>query len=158
MFFSCGNEGDAPVTFIEGTYLAKYQPEEGNPVYSTFMTFSKSGNVSIETFLTPIGFEELCLIAYSEGVYSIKGDEFSILFASFFGIDTSSFDVFEGCVPKNQLVNVLNTSNSTQKGSFIMDDKTNSFLLGYSCSETLGFISICDGSQTYSKVEASHYD
>lgn len=153
VLFSCDKEDDNPSIYLEGTYMSEYESSGDNPIYSSVMTFTGSGNVLIETFVTPIDSEESCLTAYREGTYSLRGEEFSISLTSSFGPDPAAFDISEGCVSKEQLVNNLNPSNPTEKGTLVLDDANDSFLLGYACNDMLGFMSNCVGAQTYTKVE-----
>jgi len=151
--FSCDKDDDNPAIFLEGTYESEFEFAEGNPVYSSEMTFTGSGNVFIESFVTRVDSEERCLTSYSEGTYSLRGEKFSLTLTSSFGPDPAAFDISEGCVPKEQLVSNLNTTNPTQNGTLILDDVNDSFLLGYACNDMLGLMSNCVGPQTYTKVE-----
>ncbi|MEB2774682.1 hypothetical protein SYJ56_05160 [Algoriphagus sp. D3-2-R+10] len=153
ILISCDKEDDNPAIYLEGTYESEFASSEGNPVYSSEMIFTAAGNVLIETFVTPVDSELRCLRGYSEGTYSLRGEEFSLSLTSSFGPDPATYDIPEGCVSRDLLVNNLNPANPTQKGTLVLDDANNSFLLGYACNDMLGVMSNCVGPQTYIKVD-----
>ena len=151
--YSCKKEDNVPSVFLEGTYQTQLESSEGNPVYSSEITFSRSGNVLIEHFITPANSELRCLRGYSEGTYSLKGEDFTFSFTSSLGPDPATFDISDGCVPKDQLVSNLNPTNPTQTGTLVLSDSHDSFLLEYTCNDMLGGMNNCIGAQVFTMVE-----
>ena len=153
VLFSCQKEDDVPSIFLEGTYQSELEFTEGNPVYSSKMIFTGSGNVRIEHFVIPIDSQESCLRGYSEGTYVLQGEKFILSLSTSFGQDPAAFDISGGCVPKEQLVNNLNPTNRTQTGILVLDNENDSFLFSYTCNDVLGYMINCVGPQTYTKVD-----
>lgn len=149
--FSCDKDEEIPVTYFDGAYENVRETPPDTPIHARVMTFTKSGNLLIEEFVTPVGAGERCLTSYSEGTYSLRGEEFTVTLTSSFGADPSI--VFSlGCIPKEELVSILNSNNKLEEGSLVFNNNKESFLLGYPCNDTFGPMSNCIGPQTYTKV------
>jgi len=93
------------------------------------------------------------LTSYSEGTYSLLGEKFTLTIRTSFGPDPAAFDIAVGCTPKDQLINNFDPDYSVQKGTLVLDNAKDSFVLGYPCNDMLGSMSLCLGALTYVKVE-----
>ncbi|WP_103925163.1 hypothetical protein [Algoriphagus boritolerans] len=151
-FFSCDKENDTPALFFEGTYQLSRSDEAERPYFFKVMTFSMAGEVLIENFVLGVDSDEPCLQSYDEGTYRLVGEAFKLTLSSSFGPDPAAFEITQGCVPKESLVNTLNTGNMERNGRLIFGDSKESFSLAYECKDMLNTNSICLGPQTYEKI------
>ena len=111
------------------------------------------GEVLIENFVLGVGSDEPCLQSYEEGNYRLEGEDFNLMLTSSFRPDPAAFDITEGCVPKESLVNTLNTGNVEINGRLIFGDSKGSFSFAYECTNLPNANSICLGPQTYEKID-----
>ena len=151
--FSCDKEDENPSTFFEGIYENTRSEDLEKPYYTEVMTFTKSGKVLIENFVYMVNAEEPCLQAYSEGSYRLNGEEFKLTLTSLYGPDPAAFDISEGCIPKENLVNNLNPDYTVRNGILIFGESRESFSLQFPCNDMPNANSICLGASTFEKVD-----
>jgi len=148
---SCDKEEDT--LFLEGSYenMSVTSPED--PSYSREMTFSKTGDLLIEYFVTPVGSEESCLQAYSEGTYILQGENFTMYLSASFGPDPAAFYEPGSCIPRDELVNSLDSNPISLSGTLVWQQSNNAFTVTYPCNDMIGGLRNCIGPQTYTKVD-----
>ena len=154
-FSSCGQDKDDenPSGLLEGTYTFEKQFTDDGPVYSESVIFKANRGILIEYYIVPINSTERCLRGYSEGVYSLQGEEFTLTLSSSFGPDPVSYNFSDGCIAKEDLVYNLNPDFKVRMGSLIMDNSNESFVLSYPCNDVIGSMANCIGAQTYFKQD-----
>jgi len=150
--FSCDKEED-PSLFFEGSYEGTLVTSQDDPSYSRVMTFSKTGDLLIEHFVTPVDSEQSCLYAYSEGTYVLQGENFTINLSASFGPDPAAFYGSGSCIPKDELVDNLGPNHRSQSGTLVWGESKNAFTVTYPCNDTTGGLGNCVGPQTYSKLD-----
>ena len=123
------------------------------PLYTKEMTFAKMGKVSIENFVYAVNSDEPCLQGYSEATYRLIGEDFKVSLSSSFGPDPAAFDISEGCIPKDDLVNNLNPAYSVSNGVLVFGESGEDFSLQYECNDMPNTNSICVGAITFTKVD-----
>ncbi len=151
--FSCDKEDDNPAIFFEGAYENSLSIDADKPYYFEIMTFTKAGRVMIENFVIGVESDEPCLQSYSEGTYQLIGEDFKLTLTSSFGPDPAAFDITEGCIAKEDLVNNLNPDFVVSNGVLIFGDSKEDFALQYECNDMLNSISICLGARTFEKID-----
>ncbi|MCE7056284.1 hypothetical protein LZF95_16500 [Algoriphagus sp. AGSA1] len=153
LFFSCKKEDDLPEIYLEGVYENTRLSNVDPPRYLQVlvMTFSRSGNVLIENFVTPADTEERCLSSYNEGTYSLRGEVFKMVLTSAFGPDPS-IELSGDCFRKDQLISSKDPYYQEFTGSLVLGKINESFLLTYPCIDSMQVLSDCLGPETYLKV------
>ncbi|WP_192347332.1 hypothetical protein [Algoriphagus sp. Y33] len=151
--FSCDKEDEDPSLLLEGSYENVLPTSEETPTYITVMTFSTTGNLLIERFITPVGSNERCLSSYSEGTYLLRGEDFTETITATFGFDPEEFDIFQECPPKDQMVKNSDPESSGQSSRLVLDDSNESFTLYYPCNDVEGLSGNCIGDLSYTKIE-----
>ena len=148
--FSCDKEEDP--LFLEGSYENMSVTSEEDPSYSRVMTFSKTGDLLIEYFITPVGSEESCLQAYSEGNYTLQGENFTMQLSASFGPDPAAFYGPGSCIPKDELVNSLDSDPTSLSGTLVWEQSNTAFTVTYPCNDMIGALGNCIGPLTYTKL------
>ncbi len=148
--FSCDKEEDP--LFLEGSYENMSVTSEEDPSYRRVMTFSKTGDLLIEYFVTPVDSEQSCLYAYSDGTYLLQGENFTMHLSASFGPDPAAFYGPGSCIPKDELVNSLGPNPTSLSGTLVWEQSNNAFTVIYPCNDMIGGLSNCIGPLTYTKL------
>jgi len=69
ILFSCDKEDDSSLLFLEGSYESIMLSDFDEPIFTSVMTFNKSGKVLIEDFSYGINSGEACLVSFREETY-----------------------------------------------------------------------------------------
>jgi len=152
VLFSCDKEDDSPSIFLEGSYESVYPATAEEPKAGTVMTFSKNGDLLIEHFSLIGGSNDRCITGYSEGTYTLRGEDFTETITASFGPGPAGFDETKGCTPKSQFVNNFDPNNAVASGKLILDDSKGAYSVGFACNDLGDSMNICLGPQTYTKV------
>lgn len=151
--FSCDKDDDNPPIFFEGKYENTLSADLEKPYYTEVMTFTEGGKVLIENFSFGVNDDEPCLQAYSEASYQLIGEEFTLKLTSSFGPDPAAFDISEGCIAKENLINYLNSDFTESNGVLIFGESRENFSLQYDCNDMPNTNSICLGALTFDKID-----
>lgn len=141
-FFSCQDDQN-PEILLEGTYKATLQGDVGSSF--TTMTFESDGSLSVERFVSIGNTEEVCLLNYQLGRYSLVNDEFVFTVNESYGPDPAAN--YMGCPGRAALIPQLDSQTLTVTGTLVLSNSKKQFNLNYQCPEELPYM--CLGSEEF---------
>ena len=131
--FSCQEDEQAPVVFLDGTYEGIVMPTGSTSLQT--MIFGQDGSLIVRHYRRIEGTEEPCLSYYQKGTYSIVAEDFTFTVEEEYRPDPTIN--YAGCPGESILINQLENAPMTISGNLIFSEEKRVFTLSYDCADML---------------------
>lgn len=153
LVISCSEDKDElPVSYLNGTYELAYENTDRGLWYIDQLNFSSNGKITRQGLvrIAPDG-ADLGWYSYSEGNYSVRGEEYRVDVESIYQMEFESEEFY---VPLEELVLLEDYNPGPQVGNLRQEANGQIIAISFPCNDMFnsGVNLICLGEQKYAMV------